>query len=577
VKTKTATLDNDRYFIDGRKKTARGLLTTSALVFFLSFLMLFLGVSRSLNLYDEGLVLTGAMRVAAGQIPHRDFYANYGPAEFYIPAGLFKLFGESILVENLYDLCLRALLLASVWAIARSHCSRWVAIGTLIVAALYLVGLNGTVGSTITPVSLLNLMGAALILPIFLGKVSRGRMCGAGAIGGVAALFRYDTGVALLGIYVCLTAVAVYLGSGGISEKLRNFASIFWPCLVGFALVTVPPALYYLSVAPIHPFVHDIILYPSKYYHRGRNLPFPGIDRRGLDNLAVYLPIAAIIIAVYAAVDLHLRSRSKASMRVQAIPCEQNWSGLLVTFGLLAFVMYFKGFVRVSPLQMFLSTIPSLLLIAMLYQHRLTFARPARIAIVLMVWLSFLAAGASAGKGALRRLDQARPGSRQGVKIISSPLSHRLPEVETTWCKLPGPLTRGMCFLPDDDRIRAIEFIDSHTLPNQKLYVGVTKHDRIYGNDNLIYFATQRLPATRWSHFDPFLQNRLDIQKQMVDELTANAPPYIVIDPVFDQVNEPNGSSTSTGVTLLDDYIHNNYRKVQTFGEISIWQRILGS
>jgi hypothetical protein len=32
-------------------------------------------------MYDEGIVLTGAMRIAFGQTPHQDFYFIYGPAE----------------------------------------------------------------------------------------------------------------------------------------------------------------------------------------------------------------------------------------------------------------------------------------------------------------------------------------------------------------------------------------------------------------------------------------------------------------------------------------------------------------
>jgi len=62
------------------------------------------------------------------------------------------------------------------------------------------------------------------------------------------------------------------------------------------------PALYYLSVAPFHDFAFDMIIYPSRYYHGGRNLPFPGIDLRGLEQtMEVYLPIMAIVISFYVA------------------------------------------------------------------------------------------------------------------------------------------------------------------------------------------------------------------------------------------------------------------------------------
>jgi hypothetical protein len=60
----------------------------------------------------------------------------------------------------------------------------------------------------------------------------------------------------------------------------------------------------------------------------------------------------------------------------------------------------------------------------------------------------------------------------------------------------------------------------------------------------------------------------------MVHELDETSPPYIVLDSEFDSIHEANDSSKSTGVTLLDDYIHSRYRYAQAFDEMSIWERI---
>ena len=122
--------------------------------------------------------------------------------------------------------------------------------------------------------------------------------------------------------------------------------------------------------------------------------------------------------------------------------------------------------------------------------------------------------------------------------------------------------------------MRAIEFIREHTRAGQVIYSGLTHHDRTVANDNLIYFATQRLPATHWSHFDPGLQTRYDIQQQMIGEFECTRPNYVVLDAEFDQVREPNESSISSGVTLLDDYIRANYQPVATFGTMEIREEI---
>jgi hypothetical protein len=47
-----------------------------------------------------------------------------------------------------------------------------------------------------------------------------------------------------------------------------------------------------------------------------------------------------------------------------------------------------------------------------------------------------------------------------------------------------------------------------------------------------------------------------------------------VLDSEFDLVREPNDSSKSTGVILLDEYLQTKYQHIETFGAMSIWQRI---
>ena len=135
-------------------------------------------------------------------------------------------------------------------------------------------------GSSVTPQS----RCLILILPVFIRSVSAKRILAAGAVAGMAALVRYDTGIALFGAQASVVAIAIYLRVNGIKDGLRNFVSTFWPYLIGFAAVTLPALSYYLARAPIYDFVHDIFIYPSKYYYRGRNLPFPGIHIKDLIN-----------------------------------------------------------------------------------------------------------------------------------------------------------------------------------------------------------------------------------------------------------------------------------------------------
>jgi hypothetical protein len=547
----------------------RAALVRSVLVFLLSFLVLFLGMTRRPSVFDEGIVLTAAMRVAAGQIPHRDFYALYGPAQFYILAGLFKLFGKFLLVERLFDVFSKALVVTTVYAIASAYCSRSIAGYTYIVALLWLFGLNQWPASPMVAVTLLNLIGSILILSVFAGRGAARSLFAAGGVAGLASLFRYDTGIALLVVHACAISIAVYLRGSGISNRLRTFAFTFWPYLLGFACVTLPPLLYYLSVAPLGPLVHDMILYPAKYYYRGRNLPFPEIGLHTVEDLGIYLPIMIVVVALYVVVAAYLGATGKDVRNYFGVVEKQEWRGFLITFGLLTAAMYVKGYVRVSLFQMSLAIIPSLLLIAVLFQYRLSFSRPSRILIACLMGTSFL----SAASLAFHETKDFYISHLSVAEYIFSAVRGALPQAQASWCKSGNPLTRGLCFLPEIDRARTIEFIESHTRPDQRLYVGLTRHDKIFAADNITYFATQRLPATRWSELDPDLESRYDVQTQMVDEFERNVPPYIVLDSEFAQENEPNDSSRSSGVTLLDDYIRDKYQQVASFGLMSVWQR----
>jgi hypothetical protein len=46
-----------------------------------------------------------------------------------------------------------------------------------------------------------------------------------------------------------------------------------------------------------------------------------------------------------------------------------------------------------------------------------------------------------------------------------------------------------------------------------------------------------------------------------------------VLDSEFELSREPNDSSKSSGVMLLDRYIHDKYQPSETFGTMSVWQR----
>jgi hypothetical protein len=107
-----------------------------------------------------------ASSLPSGQrLPSRSFCAH---------AALRKL-----LALGFYDFALKALVVTSVFAVTSGYCRRGIAICTAILTTMWLFGLSGS-GSTIIPVSLLNLIASALVLPVFDRRLSAKRMLVAG-------------------------------------------------------------------------------------------------------------------------------------------------------------------------------------------------------------------------------------------------------------------------------------------------------------------------------------------------------------------------------------------------------------
>lgn len=541
----------------------RQTIVTCVLLFVAAFVLLFLGMTRQPNYYDEAIMLTGASRVAAGEVPYRDFYVIYGPAELYIFAGLFKLFGTSVLVTRLFDLTVESLTVAAMYAIASCYARRSYALCTAVVTFLWLYGLEFTLGIAAVPVTLLNLIATALLVPLFTQLVSRKKIAAAGALAGMSFLFRIDTGIGLVLVHACVMAGAVWLWERDLAASFKAFVANLWPYLAGFAAVVVLPATYFLSVSRLYPILLDIFILQSRYYVRYRHLPFPGFHWRRPELLGVYLPVAVVCVALVLLVNSMRRTKS-AEHDFDL----QRYRGILFAFGLLAFVMFFKSVVRVGLAACYLAMLPAMIVTSMLLTRTKLLPGIIRACVVLIGIFTFVTSLLVSVRET-RTLMRNHPVPARVLDVLRGRDDSAF---EAAWCRLDNPLTRGFCFISDEPRLRTAIYIESHTRPGQRILDGTVRHDRVFANDNLVYFASQRLPATYWNEYDAGVQSSYEVQAEMVHELEVGKTPYIVLDSELEGMNEPNDSSKSTGVTLLDEYIHGHYVPVQTFGEMAIWQ-----
>jgi hypothetical protein len=76
-------------------------------------------IRQGIDPFDEGIALSAARRVANGQVPYADFTWAYGPATPYLLAGLFKVFGLSLLQWRVLRVSADAGVALVVWVLLR--------------------------------------------------------------------------------------------------------------------------------------------------------------------------------------------------------------------------------------------------------------------------------------------------------------------------------------------------------------------------------------------------------------------------------------------------------------------------
>jgi len=137
-------------------------------------------------------------------------------------------------------------------------------------------------------------------------------------------------------------------------------------------------------------------------------------------------------------------------------------------------------------------------------------------------------------------------------------------------CRMPAGFERMACFRIDPDAAETIRYIQHRTSPDDRVFVALSRHDKIFLSDALLYFAMNRKSATKWHQFDPGVQTLAPTQQIIIEELEQARPKLIVIEDIWADWREPNASAISSGVTLLDDYLRRAFEPVATFGANTI-------
>jgi len=469
---------------------------------------------------DEGLVLAAAERIARGEAPYGDFWANYAPGQYYLLGALRELLGPSLVP----------------WRIVRVLCDAGVA------ALAYVLARRGGAPPALAAVAWLaaicamaspsgpNPFAPALLLALASLAVFERSPAAAGALAGLTAFWRLE-------FAACLAAG---IGLGLLLARRRRGAGTFAVTATAVGAILYVPVL---ARAGIGPAIELLVSYPLTGFRDFQSLPFP-LDYAGPLNLAspagflrdsaeplalFYLP--AVLVAGLVAAAVVLLPRARAPLVA---------AGLLTALGPLGYLLARTDLFHTAPLGV---------LVAMLAAWAIAAAPRRSLAVLPALALAYLAV--------------------QG-------LDRRWLALQERTVALDLAVADGVSAAPPlaAELTRAVRAIRRRTDPGEPIYVAPRRADLVTAGFPLLYVLAQRPNPTRYDVAQPGVVTTAPVQREIVAALDRTRTPLVVrwTDP-RSSLPEPNRGGRATGVRLLDRYLERRYRPAERIGSLRLLVR----
>jgi hypothetical protein len=528
------------------------------------FLLFILLMNRNIGVYDEGLILAGAEQVLAGKNIHRDFYANYGPAQFYLISSIFKYFGNTVLNERIYDTLVKIVIIYSAYYFVRRYTSVKKSIFCASIITLYLIPL-GTYGYPVYPCVALALITASILVD-YVNDKNITRLIISGVLTAIITFFRYD-----IGFFVYLSMVLFIYYSKDFEYKISfiNPKSLLISILIysvatGLPVITL--LLAYGANDMLNDFFFNVVSFPAESYSKTRGLPFPGFSdiftRQFITDIAIYGPLLVIIGSIN---YLYKIKNHKSNASAETVKLELLKSHAILILISLSFFLYFKGIVRVSVTHLLISIIPSIMAAFILTSIKIP-NKYINFFIITALIINIISS-------TVHMIGFVWSQPLVFKALTFNKIAYEKSTYPERYLNRFGNFLNGPFFLVEKNRENAYIYIQNNLNANEYFYSGLLSHEKIYINDVASYFLLDYKPATKWYHFDPDLQNNSNIQRKIVSELILNKPQFLLLDGSWDHVCEPNYSCYKRNAYELDAYINENYKLHKTFSQIQIWKK----
>jgi len=489
------------------------------------------------DLFDEGIRLHGAERVLNGEIPYRDFYALYGPAQFYWPALLFKVFGFQVVLLRVSAILFTALLVMVVFLLCRQ--SGVSVSGSLLASVVALLPRNrSAVDLTYLDPAIALILLAGVILAT---HPSRNKRVAVGVLLGTATLFRHDFGIYGIIAVTFSSFFEVSTIAGRFRQRCQRAATgLAW---IFLGIGSTAGVVYgTLSVLDFPALWNNLLTFPvaATYY---RMLPFPFAAMRAelsgihwvlspYEIQAALTTLLRCFVYIFPFVTAGVvlwRFPSMLRLRSWKPPQTSFTTAFLASFipGLALYGLGRSDWPHLLPL--FSASLP---FVVVILRSSRSFSGDRRSTGNLKKVLLAITSLAALWIFVARVNDYvtARPLHLERARgIVLTP-------VESDW------------FIP------AVVDLEKESGP---IFVASDRHDRISINAVSIYFLSGRPSGTYFSQLDPGVATTLAAQQRIVADLQRNNVSTVLVWGY--SLDEPNLSSKSSGVLFLDSYLQEAY------------------
>lgn len=255
-----------------------------ALLFVGSVVIFYKLYDYGLAVYDEGFIVTGAQEILRGRIIYKDFFKEYTPGNFMLPALLFKLFGTNILIERFVMIFVRATSVLLLYLL----CSRLSKGFIVFIPPIMLLLAPGPWHKSFIPFfTLLDLY----FFCRFIDNLNYYRVIVLGFLTAATIFFRQD-----IGAFFIVTVLVSIISIPEI-KKMARFSIMRLVIVYLFSILFffTPVIYYFLNKGALNDFINDCFISSWDVRIQTKKFPFPRFDfisfNQGMSGFFYYIPI----------------------------------------------------------------------------------------------------------------------------------------------------------------------------------------------------------------------------------------------------------------------------------------------